>query len=65
MKQRFTAISNSSQRNDFNLQEKFVYFLDGGHAIHVSEKNNRIIQKLIDEYLYVILGGSVLKSVQT
>lgn len=41
----------------FNLQEKFVYFIHGGHSIHVIPENNQIMQKLIDEYLYTILGG--------
>ena len=52
-------MSKSSQKTDFNLQEKFVYYLEAGHALHVSEKNNKIIQNLIDEYLFVILGGDI------
>jgi hypothetical protein len=59
MKKKFKDISKSNQKTDFNLQEKFVYYLEAGHALHVSEKNNKIIQNLIDEYLFVILDGDI------
>jgi hypothetical protein len=58
----------SSEKNEekttekLNLQEKLIYFLPGGHSLHTSSKNISSIQSLIDEYLYIILGGNLKPS---
>ena len=53
LSEKFTKIHNEPVKN---LQEKFIYKIpEGKHSLHMQKQLTPLLQKLIDDYLQLIL----------